>query len=166
MESIFEWLTGASEIIFSNDHEYKREARIVQRIDLEQQIRSWGRGQVFFELQPFRYKVGHHKTTLSKSTQIHNPGSHSAEPIITVYGVGDVKITINGREFTLRGLEDGLPVVVDSRLVCAYRKVNGTMELMNFRMTGDFPYFDVGGNKVELTGEIQKIEIEPFWRWL
>ena len=54
-------------------------------------------------------------------------------------------------------------ITIDSRMGCAYR---GKTELMNNKMNGEFPIFNIGENEITWTGDVKRIEILPFWRWL
>jgi phage-related protein len=162
LDEIIKWLDGMGDVVFSNEKNKKYEAVVFNVIPFSKVFgMKKYRFPVQFDCQPFKYELTQEPVILAQPGQLHNPGTMAAEPIITVYGTGSVTVSINWRSFSLAGITDY--IVVDSRMLCAYR---ANTELMNHRMTGGFPCFDTGENSISWTGNIQRLEILPYWRWL
>lgn len=160
-DRVFNWLKGSGEVIFGNEPDKKYEAFIINKISMEQIIRQIRKGQVQFDCQPFKYELNPASVEMTIPGTLTNKGTVESCPVLTVYGQGDVAVSINGRTFYLYGLSDY--IVIDSNMQNAYRT---RTELMNRHMAGEMPYFDVGDNVITWTGTVSKIEILPNWRWL
>jgi len=99
---------------------------------------------------------------LTESNQmIHNPGSLASEPIISIYGEGDIELRINEKIVHLYDVEN--KVIINSEMMDCY---SSDMMNLNRKMKGNFPLFEVGQNSVHWIGDIEKVEIVPNWRWL
>ena len=89
-----------------------------------------------------------------------NPGNVYSEPLITVYGSGDIHLTVGSYIVSLEDITDN--IALDCRLMEAYRDY----ELMNEHMTGDFPRLRPGSNVISWTGNVSRVVIQPRWRYL
>jgi len=91
---------------------------------------------------------------------LNNPGSVYAEPVLTVYGDGDITLMIGQQLVELEGISGS--IVIDSVLKEAYKE----SELQNDRMSGEFPVLRPGGNAISWTGDVSRIVVTPNWRYL
>ena len=116
---------------------------------------------VNFRCYPFFYADAAADITVTTSgTIITNPGSVYSEPILTVYGSGDITLMVGT---TIVELEDiSGSIVIDSVLQEAYQGVT----LMNDHMNGEFPVLKPGMNAISWTGTVTKVVIQPNWRYL
>lgn len=149
-----------ADLIFSDNLDRKYKARVNNQIEFSRIIRSLKRFAVEFEVQPFMYKAAPSLLTLTEPTSILNIGTFESEPIITIYGQGDITLTINNLNLILNGI-DG-KITLNSEILNAYKD---TLSLNN-KMSGDFPVFSVGENTISWTGSVTKLEIKPNWRWI
>lgn len=95
--------------------------------------------------------------------EVENKGLEQSYPKMTVTGNGTVEISVNGVGiFSYTFPEDENQVVIDSEKEDAYLGA----ELKNRNMNGEFPVLQPGINKIEWTGDVEGIEIEPRSRWL
>ena len=83
-----------------------------------------------------------------------------SEPILTVYGSGDITLMVGTTIVELEGISGN--IVIDSALQEAYK---GTT-LMNDHMNGEFPVLKPGMNAISWTGTVTKVVIKPNWRFL
>lgn len=83
----------------------------------------------------------------------------ASEPVITVYGYGEITLMVG---MTITGLEIADKITLDTPLMEAY--VGATS--MNSCMSGDFPLLLPGKNAVSWSGNVSKVEIQPNWRSL
>lgn len=135
------WLRGSGTVTFANRQGGFYHARIVNQISFEKILRGNPHRSfaVNFRCKPFWYMADVQPITLTTSGAfITNPGSVSSEPVITVYGNGEV---------TLMEACSGIAS-------------------MNSTMSGDFPVLLPGQNAISWTGNVTKVEIQPNWRSL
>ena len=83
-----------------------------------------------------------------------------SEPVITVYGSGDVTLMVGTTIVELEGISSS--ITLDSELQEAYSGTTG----MNSAMSGEFPILKPGMNAISWTGEVTKVEVKPNWRYL
>lgn len=151
---------GEGDLIFSSNLNKKYKARINNKIEFLRIIRSLKRFAVEFEVQPFMYEAVPSTLTLTEPTTILNIGTFESEPIITIYGQGDITLTINNLSLILNGIDE--KITINSEILNAYKD---TLSLNN-KMSGDFPIFSIGNNNISWTGSVTKLEITPNWRWI
>ena len=89
-----------------------------------------------------------------------NPGSVYSEPLMTVYGSGDITLMVGMTVIELTGISGS--IILDSVLKEAYK---GTT-LMNEHMTGDFPVLKPSMNAISWSGTVTRVVIQPNWRYL
>lgn len=160
-DKIKAWLdNGEGPLTFSNQTDKYYIAHVSDQFDISQEIDNFGKFQVNFRCQPFKYATNNETITLESAGIVYNPGTIESQPIITVYGTGDIALTINSKTIQLTNVADY--VTVDSVLVDCYKDT----ALKNNDMTGDFPVLIPGTNSISWTGTVTKIEITPNWRWL
>lgn len=92
----------------------------------------------------------------TSGTFITNPGSVFSEPVITVYGSGEITLMVGMIIVELDG------ITLDTPLMEAYKGATG----MNGCMSGDFPTLLPGKNAISWTGNVTKVVIQPNWRYL
>lgn len=160
--AIAAWLRGSGTVTFANRQGGFYYARIVNQIPFEKILRGNPHRAfvVNFRCKPFWYQAGVQPIILTASeTFITNPGSVFSEPVITVYGSGEVTLMVG---MTITELEITDSITLDTPLMEAY---SGSTS-MNSRMSGDFPTLLPGQNAVSWTGNVSKVVIQPNWRYL
>ncbi|WP_242845409.1 hypothetical protein [Clostridium botulinum] len=86
--------------------------------------------------------------------------THESYPTITIRGKGAATFTINNRTFKITNIDNEITIVSDPDIQQVLNNKGKFME-------GDFPYFDVGENKISWIGNITSVEIIPYWRtWI
>lgn len=96
----------------------------------------------------------------TKQVSINNPGTVESEPITTIYGSGDISVTLGSSTFSMLGLDDY--VTINSEMMDAYKDT----ELRNNIMIGDFPTLDTGQSKVSWSGNVASINIQCNSNWI
>ena len=97
------------------------------------------------------------------SADIENNGTHYSEPIIKIYGTGDLTLTLNGEVWNLTNI-DGY-ITIDTQRKVVYK--DNTLQLNKIsRADGRivFPCFNTGVNRISTTGT--KLEVKKNERWL
>ena len=158
------WLKGSGIVTFANRQGGFYYARIANQIPFEKILR--GNPHCSFAVNfrcspPFWYTSGFQPITLTQSTTpVVNPGSVYAEPVITVYGSGDITLMVGQSIVELTDVDGS--VVLDCALKEAYK---GTT-LMNEHISGDFPILKLGQTAISWSGNVSRIVIQPNWRFL
>ena len=157
------WLKGAGTLRLAARPGGFFYARIANQIEFAKVLRNHEHRTftVNFRCQPFWYAEAMPPITLTASGgTITNPGNVSSEPVITVYGSGEITLMVGLTIVELEGVSGS--ITLDTPLMEAY---SGTTS-MNNNMSGDFPTLTPGMNAVCWSGSVTKIEVQPNWRYL
>lgn len=157
------WLRSSGTVTFANRQGGFYYARIVNQIPFERILRGNPHRSfvVNFRCKPFFYLSKNDTITLTTSgTFVNNPYSIAAEPIMKVYGSGDLTLMVGMTIIQLESVDGS--ITIDTPLMETY---NGQISA-NIQMTGDFPLLQPGNNAVSWSGAVTKVEIVPNWRQL
>ena len=157
------WLKGAGTLALASRPGGFYYARIANQIEFMKVLRNHPNRTftVNFRCQPFWYAQGISPVTLTTSGgAITNPGNIFSEPVITVYGSGDITLMVGLYIVELEGISGSF--TLDTPLMEAYSGPTS----MNDNMSGDFPTLAPGITPVSWSGTVTKIEVLPNWRYL
>lgn len=162
IDDIAAWLTGSGEIIFSSEPDKVYRVTISNTISIAQMMRTFQKFQVSFDTYPFKYSVNRFDEALEmeKPAVILGKGTVYSQPVITVHAAGAVTLTINGADYPLDNV-DGY-VTINSEIEECYKS---GLNMNNIFSADEFPRLEPGDNTISWTGEVEKIEIQPNWRW-
>ena len=168
IDEISEFFSGSGEVVFSNEPDKYYKATISNRIDFQRLLR-YRVAQVTFRVQPFKYnRVEVPREALGTERNnllVENIGNHTAKPIITLTGSGEVQIFLDGQYvFDYVFPEDEDTVVIDCEKQDAYN--DNPNNLKNRNMGGDFPILKKGSTNIHWSGWLDSIRIEKYSRWL
>ena len=161
--AIAAWLKGSGKVAFANRQGGFYHARVANQISFEKILRGNPHRSfaVNFRCKPFWYQENVESVTLTASTStVTNPGSVYSEPVITVYGTGDITLMVGTDIVELEGVSGS--ITLDSELREAYSGTTG----LNSAMSGEFPVLKPGQNAISWSGDVTKVEISPNWRYL
>ncbi len=163
LDEITAWLVGSGGMTFSTEPDKVYRVTIANKISIAQMMRVFQKFQVVMDTQPFKYSVNAagDALELTAPTTIRNSGTVYSEPIITVFGSGDITLTINGADFPLYGVQES--ITIDSEMMEVFK---GNTNQNGKYGGAEFPRFEVGQNEIRWTGNVSKIKIQPRWRWL
>ncbi|PHB90658.1 phage tail protein [Bacillus wiedmannii] len=150
------WLLNGKTLFFTDDDVY-RKIKNVEIGNIENEIEEYGEFEVSFTFDPFEYVITA-PIEIMQSDVVLNIGTFESEPRFEIYGSGDIKLTINDNPFLIQNVTNS--VVIDSELLTAY---SGTVPM---RTIGGFPIFQVGENTIQWSGKVNRIIIEPRWRYV
>ena len=105
--AIAAWLKGSGKVAFANRQGGFYHARVANQISFEKILRGNPHRSfaVNFRCKPFWYQSNVESVTLTASTStITNPGSVYSEPVITVYGSGDITLMVGTEIVGLEGI--------------------------------------------------------------
>ena len=162
IEEVKTWLMNtASDLVFSWDSDYKYQARIINKIDISQSLKTFGEFPLLFKVQPYKLSIGDGLITLTEATgTIYNGTGNISLPIIKVFGSGNVSVTINSQTVNLTNIVDY--VTMDSNLEDALKD----LVYKNSDMSGEFLTLENGNNTISWAGTVSKLEIVPNFRFI
>lgn len=153
IDDIMTWLDGYDNLTLSwqSDRSYK--AKLINKIDIEQSLITFGEFPLIFKAQPFGYTTSNPLNTFTTTpTSIFNSCTKDSRPVIKVYGNGTIILTVNTTNITLNSVVDY--VTVDSDLMDCYKDT----VLQNNNMIGGFPVLAVGTNNISWSSGVVQIE--------
>ena len=121
LDEILAWLDGAGELILCTEPDKVFRASIYNKISVADMIYLYNSFLLQFRVQPFKYSVNAagDALELTAPTTIRNSGTVYSEPLITVYGSGDITLTINGADFPLYGVQES--ITIDSEMMEVFK---------------------------------------------
>ena len=149
------WLMKGKTLSFTDDEVY-RKIKHVEVGDIINEIEEHGEFEVDFTLDPFEYMTVYPIEVRGERT-IMNQGTVESAPKFELYGNGDLSIIVNDVTFQMKDVKES--AIVDSDLLLAY---SGSKPL---RTIGEFPVFQEGENKVRISSNVNRMSIDPRWRY-
>lgn len=155
------WVSGAGDLIFSDDPDYCYHARAVAEMELEQIIRGKKLRSIApkFKCSPFLYLSNPETYTNSTSFSITNPGTVEADSIWEITGNGDINFLVGDKVMLLDSINGSIVIDCDQRI--AYKD----NVLMTGLISGDWPTLLTGATTVSWTGSVTQVKLWPRWRW-
>lgn len=157
IDEIFKWLDGAGEITFSNQPDRFFKAKIINNIPFERVIYTFRSFVIEFECNPEAYYFNSSTLTFTEPCDFLGSGTTESNPIIKIYGDGNIELTINDLDLLLKNVSDYI-IINSSLYQCTKDGVNAGKQ-----MEGFFPTLKPNINSISWTGTVEKIEIEPNW---
>lgn len=157
MRTVVGWLYGAKKLSFSDDPTFYFKVKNVVMGEATNEIEVFGHFTVQFTIDPFQYQEMVPIQT-TKAFDVYNEGTMTSEPTITLYGSGQAEILINNRRLKIINITNSVVINTEDQTA-----ISGTTNVEQ-NMIGEFPYFDIGLNKVSFVAD--KVLIDPKWRWL
>jgi len=166
IDNIIAWLQGDGNIQFSNEPEKYYRVKIHDQIDFERLLR-FRTADVKFYTQPFKYSATERTKIMDVTglgtAEVRNAGNYFSKPIITFTGTGTVNVSVNGVQKCVLNLgATSESITLDADKQEAY---SGEI-LKNRQMDGEFITLEVGKNTITWTGNLTKIDILNYSRWL
>lgn len=164
INQIIKYFSGSGDLVLSNEPDKVYKATIYSKVDYEKLLR-FKTAEVEFHVQPYKYLLNEAPFELNITNEtelkVSNVGLEKSKPIITLYGEGEVQLSINGSDIFSINIDDEY-VVINSIEEEAYKE----NVLKNRNMLGEFPVLEIGINTIKWTGNLKKIIIEPKSRWI
>ena len=100
----------------------------------------------------------------AKKLTIRNNGNVLSKPKITIYGAGNIALSLNGTQIFIISLGNEGYITIDIEKMEAFKGNT----LKNRLITGNYEdfIFKPGKNVIDLTGSVERVEIENFSRWI
>ena len=121
--------------------------------------------EVLLTVLPYKYLVTSPLVSMTAGGTIVNPTRYYSLPVITIYGTGDITISINGTPFVVKNVAEH--ITLDSKTMFAYKEVDDIITNENTKIyTREYPILVPGDNTISWTGTVTKVEVLPRWRSL
>lgn len=170
INEIIAYFNSEGTVIFSNESDKYYNYQIIDQIDFERLVR-YRTATVRMHCQPFKYSTEERtrsSTSLADKTfSITNSGNIYSKPAVTVYGAGTINLSLNGKQlFVIELGETDNYLTIDADKLEAYQDTTET--LMNRSVDGDYNNLklEVGRNTFTWSGELTKIEVSNYSRWI
>ena len=171
IDAVIEFFNSEGQVVFSNEPDKYYKYQILAQIDFERLIR-FRTAVVTFHVQPFKYSTEQATKELTPasgttSVSVVNRGNTYAKPTVTVYGTGIVNLSLNGTAILIIELgETANNITIDADALEAY--TNTTANLANRSVDGDYDNLKlkVGTNTISWSGNVTKITIANYSRWI
>lgn len=165
INDVISFFDSEGEVTFSNEPDKVYRYTILEQIDFERLIR-YRTATVTFHVQPFKYLLNEEEieTTTGGDITVVNGGNIPARPTITVYGEGNVSISLNGTQAFQIAFTDEEYITIDT---AEYNATYGGI-LKNRQVTGDYSAFSlpVGTSTLNVSGTVTSVQISNYNRWL
>lgn len=160
MRMVNSWLSCEGKLTLSDELDKYYYARVCNSISYEK-IKTFGirKAIVQFECQPFAYEYHVTSMEIVQDAIVYNSTNANSLPEITVYGTGECRLSINNNEVILKDVEEH--ITLDCELEEAHKNGEGK----NNKMVGEFPKLLPGENEITLSNNIEKLVLQPRWRW-
>lgn len=123
------------------------------------------RYSVSFTGKPFKRLLSSEELVLTNGQTVTNPSLYPSKPIFTIKGQGDITLTVNGKSFVMKNIQDS--VIVNTAIPSAYRYASGVIvNEENKTYTRNYPIFESGQNRVGWSGNVQEVKVETRWQTL
>lgn len=145
------------ELWFDDEPDIFYEGLCINKISFSETFKYFNECKITFECKPHKRLFEDNINITISGTTFYNPTDYESNPILKIYGNGDINLTINNNIINLTNVVDY--VVIDSQLIDCYKDTI----LKNNYMSGEFPKLQAGENVISWTGTVSKIEVTPNW---
>ena len=131
---------------------------LVENVEADEIRRELGKEAeitINFICKPFLYSEEIIRKDTNKTIDINNFGDYATEPIIIIYGSGNIKLAVNEEAMTIEKVKD--LVVINSKLKTV-TDANGLSK--DWDTIGNFPILEAGKNNITVSGATGEIIIK------
>lgn len=165
IDEVIKYFDTEGIITFSNEpYKYYR-FQMISQIDFERLVR-YRTANVTFHVQPFKWSTIEFMKTFNieneTEIEIKNTGNVKAKPVITLHGSGTINLSLNGQQIFVIDLID--EITLDIASMEAY--TGGILKNRQVRGNYDNFLLNIGVNAISWTGNLTKIEIDKYSRWI
>lgn len=171
IDEVIAYFTSSGTVTFSNEPDKYYYYQIINQIDFERLLR-YRTAIVTLHVQPFKYStdetpITYNLSSGNTSVSITNDGNYFARPQLTLYGTGTINLYLNSNQIFVINLgSTATNITIDTAAMEAYQGTPDT--LMNRSVDGDYSNFklNVGNNTISWSGNLTKIVINNYSRWI
>lgn len=165
IDEVINFFASAGTVTFSNEPDKYYRYQIFEQIDFERLV-MFKTATVTMHVQPFKYSLVDKLKSFDNISNlvIRNNGNTNSRPKITIYGSGNINLSLNGSQIFIISLGNESNITIDAEKMEAFKGNT----LKNRLVSGNYEnfIFKPGKNTINLTGSITKVNIENFSRWI
>ena len=167
IDDVSDYFNSKGVAVFSNEPYLYYKYTIVKQIEYERLLR-FRTAKVVFHVQPFKYSMTETPLTFDiddeHELKIINTGNYLSRPKITIFGSGNITLGVNDKTIFAIDLGQEDEITIDTESLEAYQGAT----LMNRHVSGNYDnfYLNKGENHIFWTGDVTKIVIENYSRWI
>lgn len=170
VDAVIKFFNSKGVVTFSNEPDKYYNFAIFEQIDFEKLLR-FKTAEVLMHVQPFKRSLTETELTFNitdnpQSVSVTNIGNYYSRPTIKITGLGAVNLSVNGAQMLAIELgETSQEIIIDCEAMNAY---SATGVLLNRLVTGNYDNikFGIGSNVVTVSGDVSKLKISNYSRWL
>jgi phage-related protein len=172
IDEIIKYFNSSGRINFSNEIDKYYNFAIYDAIDFNKLLR-YRTANVNIHVQPFKYSMhephivwNNPGSATIATIKVKNNGNVASRPLLTIQGKGTITVYINNKQILSIALSNsGETIIIDSADMNA---TSPSGSYLNRKVTGDYDKltFPVGINELRVTGDISKITLETYSRWI
>lgn len=169
IDEVISYFNSYGTVTFSNEDDKLYKYIIKDQIDFEKLIR-FKTATVTMHVQPFKFSVFDKQKSFifepeaPQYFEIRNDGNVYSKPKLIIHGSGTINLNLNGNQMFVIELGDEENITIDVEETEAYK--DGILK--NRLVNGDYDNFvlDIGKNEISFSGDVNRIDIENYSRWI
>ena len=167
IDEVIGYFNSEGTAVFSNEPNKVYQYKIIKEIDFEKLIR-FKTAKITFHVQPFKHSLIEKPLTFEindeTSLEIQNYGNYKSKPVMTIFGLGTVALSLNGSQIFLIQFGSDESITIDVENMEAF---SGNA-LKNRSVSGNYDdfTFDQGINVVSWSGIVYKFIFDKYSRWI
>ena len=171
VSDVYAWLRGEGWLTTSQDPEYMRWVSFYdQQNDSRFRLNAecYDTITIPVVVQPYKYLADQQPMELNGAAVFTGMGNDNADPVITVYGTGEIDLMINGASVLISNLMGSITIDCDAKTAYTV-DLSGNKSFAGRQVTvmdDLWPYMEPGENSVSWSGDAGLVIIQPWWRWL
>lgn len=168
IDKVIEFFTSSGKVTFSSEPDKYYLYQVLGAIDFERLIR-YRTAKVSFHVQPYKYSTIERPKAWTfsgkdQSVKVRNSGNTLSRPTITIEGSGSIGLYLNGVGTLAISMPSSGAIRIDVAEMNAYSGDG----LANRFVSGDYGSMAlaVGTNTISWVGNVTKISIDNYSRWI
>lgn len=143
---------------WENDPEFMYLARVEGDVVSRRMLSRYANTVIDFRMHPIKYlESSLAPRQIPSGWNVVNPFGLEAKPTLRIVGSGNILVTINGRELSLRNIEGGCLVDSETQTITS---LDGE-EMLFSQMLSPFPVLEPGDNQVTIFGSEVQLLMTP-----
>lgn len=169
LTDVYAWLDGEGWLTTSDDPDFMRYIGIYDQFK-DQRFRAgacYDSITVPIKAQPYKYKAIQETIELTAADVFPGQGNRKSKPTIEITGTGDITLMVNGSSVLIDNLNG--TIILDCDTETPYSEINGIKTFMGRMVTvvdNEWPELDPDENSISWAGNVSRVIVHPWWRWI
>ena len=170
IDDVIAFFDSEGKIVFGNEPDKYYKFATYSQIDFERLLR-FKKADIELHVQPFKYAEAEEERIITANgnetvISCRNDGNIYSRPIISIKGIGDVKLTINGYNLSIELPTDKQTTIIFDSAEMEAKDISG--KLLNRLVTGSYDMIrlEPGDNEIKVKGNVSEVKISMISRWI